>query len=397
MEIGGAWRSLVAHLYGVQGVAGSNPVAPISNFFCFAALFAIAFAAFFAYPIAHSETVEITGVMNSSVNFEDDISITVPAAIRTLTVAIPTPTNTQVFGYTQTLGIVSVVSSRPPDQTHTDTDRLGNKYTVDDFKNPAPGSITFTVTVTPVKIEVDLQTPLPSAEVDPHTLPSDIAEYLKPTDLVQCDDPQIAAVAQQFLVGTLDEATVASRIQEYLQRTISYNAGNGDAPDDALYVLRHKNSLCDGWAHLFLALARADGLAARFVGGYNLGGDINYPIDQGGRSTLTVSSAGEPHSWVEVWFPTVGWVPFEPQASAGFVDSHHLTVWVGADSDSVNSILSWTSSLAGDENIPVTETENPTQLSDHINVTYRDSDAGPAGFTTLARRSQLGAGGDSKL
>jgi hypothetical protein len=25
----GAWRSLVAHLYGVQGVAGSNPVAPI--------------------------------------------------------------------------------------------------------------------------------------------------------------------------------------------------------------------------------------------------------------------------------------------------------------------------------------------------------------------------------
>ena len=24
----GAWRSLVAHLHGVQGVAGSNPVAP---------------------------------------------------------------------------------------------------------------------------------------------------------------------------------------------------------------------------------------------------------------------------------------------------------------------------------------------------------------------------------
>jgi hypothetical protein len=31
MEAIGAWRSLVAHLYGVQGVAGSNPVAPINR------------------------------------------------------------------------------------------------------------------------------------------------------------------------------------------------------------------------------------------------------------------------------------------------------------------------------------------------------------------------------
>ena len=31
METIGAWRSLVAHLYGVQGVAGSNPVAPIDR------------------------------------------------------------------------------------------------------------------------------------------------------------------------------------------------------------------------------------------------------------------------------------------------------------------------------------------------------------------------------
>jgi hypothetical protein len=27
----GAWRSLVAHLHGVQGVGGSNPLAPIPH------------------------------------------------------------------------------------------------------------------------------------------------------------------------------------------------------------------------------------------------------------------------------------------------------------------------------------------------------------------------------
>jgi hypothetical protein len=31
MKAFGAWRSLVAHLYGVQGVAGSNPVAPMDG------------------------------------------------------------------------------------------------------------------------------------------------------------------------------------------------------------------------------------------------------------------------------------------------------------------------------------------------------------------------------
>jgi hypothetical protein len=28
----GAWRSLVAHLHGVQGVGGSNPLAPIRQY-----------------------------------------------------------------------------------------------------------------------------------------------------------------------------------------------------------------------------------------------------------------------------------------------------------------------------------------------------------------------------
>lgn len=39
IETIGAWRSLVAHLYGVQGVAGSNPVAPMKNGMALQSLF----------------------------------------------------------------------------------------------------------------------------------------------------------------------------------------------------------------------------------------------------------------------------------------------------------------------------------------------------------------------
>jgi transglutaminase-like putative cysteine protease len=351
-------------------------------------IFVIALFPLLVSAPAFAETVEVTGGMSTSVNFQDQIAITVPTAIRTLTVTVPTPSNINLFGYSQAVGDVTLVSSRTPDQTHPETDALGNKYTVDVFKNPQPGTINFSLSVAAAKISVDLHTPLPYCPATVTNIPQDVAVYLKPTDKVQSQDPVIVALAHQLAAGATDEATITTHIQEYLQKNITYYAAANDDPDDALYVLKNKKSLCDGWAHLFLALARADALPARFVGGYNIGGDIIYPVDAAGRSTLTVSSLGEAHSWVEVWFPSVGWVPFEPQASAGFVDSHHLTAWTGTDSDAVESILSWTSSVADSADISMTETENPSGITDQVNVEYFDSDSGPGSYTTLARRRE---------
>jgi hypothetical protein len=64
-------------------------------------------------------------------------------------------------------------------------------------------------------------------------------------------------------------------------------------------------------------LARAVGLPARIVVGY-VGGQ--YQVE---TSEYLVSEA-DAHSWVEVYFGGIGWVPFEPTAARSLIDDQEL-------------------------------------------------------------------------
>jgi hypothetical protein len=68
-----------------------------------------------------------------------------------------------------------------------------------------------------------------------------------------------------------------------------------------------QNGYCDYYASAMVVLSRAAGVPARLVTGYASG---EYNI-KSGRFLVTEADA---HSWVEVYFPNVGWVPFEPTA-----------------------------------------------------------------------------------
>jgi transglutaminase-like putative cysteine protease len=331
------------------------------------------------------DTVEITGQMSTAAKFQDIFYLDVPSGVQALKVTIPLPTSGQEFGYALNTGTVVVQTSRTADDVSITSDRFGNHYKVETFYNPQPGRIQIDLKMDAAIISTDINTPLPHCSISEINAPKDLAIYLKGTDKVESSNPEIAELAQALSVGSDDEATVAVSIQQWLQKSLTYNVLDGGVNDDAVHVLEHRSGLCDGWAHLFLALARANGIPARFVGGYNLGGQVTYPMDSAGRATITVMSSSQPHSWVELWFPTVGWVPFEPQASAGFIDTHHLKAWAGADSTSAVSFLSWSSSAFVDVNIPMSEEEQPAQMTDSIGVAYANSDPEPSLVTVLTR------------
>ena len=78
-----------------------------------------------------------------------------------------------------------------------------------------------------------------------------------------------------------------------------------DVADFFLFDLQR--GYCDYYATAFVVLARAVGLPARFATGFAPGSWL--PTAQ----AWTVTEA-EAHSWPEVYFPTVGWIPFEPTA-----------------------------------------------------------------------------------
>ena len=74
-----------------------------------------------------------------------------------------------------------------------------------------------------------------------------------------------------------------------------------------------KRGYCDYYASAMVVLARAAGLPARLVVGYAMG------TYDPGQARYVVSEA-EAHSWVEVYFPSQGWIEFEPTRGRASID-----------------------------------------------------------------------------
>ena len=100
-------------------------------------------------------------------------------------------------------------------------------------------------------------------------------------------------------------------IESYL-RTFPYTLDVSAPPlgrDVADYFLFDlKKGYCDYYATSMVVLARAGGIPARLVIGY-----ANGTYDS--NSKQFVVTEADAHSWVEVYFPNIGWVTFEPTSS----------------------------------------------------------------------------------
>ena len=103
----------------------------------------------------------------------------------------------------------------------------------------------------------------------------------------------------------------AKAIERYL-RTFPYSLDvphpptSRDVADYFLFDL--KQGYCDYYATSMVVLTRAAGVPARLAMGYANG---TYNLN----SKRFVVTEADAHSWVEVYFPKIGWVPFEPTAS----------------------------------------------------------------------------------
>jgi len=117
---------------------------------------------------------------------------------------------------------------------------------------------------------------------------------------------------------TIDAATPfdkASAIESYLRTNITYNEGipfppaNRDKVDYILFDL--KEAYCDYYATSMIVMLRSQGIPARLAAGYAKGQAET--LDDQSQAYLVKSK--DAHSWVEVFFPSYGWIEFEPTAA----------------------------------------------------------------------------------
>lgn len=123
---------------------------------------------------------------------------------------------------------------------------------------------------------------------------------------------RVRDLALEITDGIENPYEKAKAIESYLRTNYPYDLNvpsppsEQDVTDYFLFDLRR--GYCDYYATAMVVLARVNGLPARFVSGYT-SGTYDAPNAQYVIRELNA------HSWVEIYFPEIGWVEFEPTAS----------------------------------------------------------------------------------
>ncbi|MBM4371230.1 MAG: DUF3488 domain-containing protein, partial [Deltaproteobacteria bacterium] len=120
-------------------------------------------------------------------------------------------------------------------------------------------------------------------------------------------DPRIGTLAREAAAGATTRYDRAVAVRDHLLREYAYSTEGGHDPRDPLadFLFGRRAGHCEYFSTAMAVMLRALDVPARSANGF-LGGEYN---DYGGYYMIKESDA---HSWVEVFFPDYGWIPFDP-------------------------------------------------------------------------------------
>ncbi|WP_339168441.1 transglutaminase domain-containing protein [Paenibacillus sp. FSL R5-0341] len=125
---------------------------------------------------------------------------------------------------------------------------------------------------------------------------------------------RVKSLAKEIMQGSDTRYDAVQAVKTYLAAHAEYTLDTRMPPrgtdfvDDFLFVTRQ--GYCNHFSTAMIVLLRAEGIPARWVKGFGSGvADPEIPGQY-------IISQGDAHSWVEVYFPGAGWMPFE--ATPGF-------------------------------------------------------------------------------
>jgi len=114
----------------------------------------------------------------------------------------------------------------------------------------------------------------------------------------------------------------AKSIEGYL-RTFPYTLDLPSPPQDRdvvdYFLFELEKGYCDYYASSMVVMARAAGIPARLSVGY-IQGNYDSEMDQ------YIVTEAQAHSWPELYFPEIGWVPFEPTALRSTIDHQRFSL-----------------------------------------------------------------------
>jgi transglutaminase-like putative cysteine protease len=214
--------------------------------------------------------------------------------------------NISRFPQETSLQSVSSIQTTPPHSEKTD-----ESYIIKWIK-PKSNAFPFSV-VSTLRSEKEYAT-IRNSYTLPIQYPSEYNRYTEPTTTIDSADPAIIQKAEELRSGSDNLYAFTIQAADWVHTEIAYNLSSmtAEASQKASWVLSNRQGVCDEITSLFIALLRSQDIPTRFVSGLaysNVVGDWEF------------------HGWAEVYFPDVGWVPYDVTfGQYGYLDAGHITL-----------------------------------------------------------------------
>ncbi len=190
------------------------------------------------------------------------------------------------------------------------------------------------------------------------------------------DDPDTERVARFTDNLTSDASTpytTAVKIEEWLETNKEYSLSATHDPADGTvasqFVFEMSTGYCEYFAATMTAMLRTQNVPARYVVGYSTGQQT-----APGEYTVRAMNA---HAWVEVYFPDVGWVRFDPTPGSSRLTTERRAFADGTD----QSTAAYNPDESGSPGESFTPAQTPTGGDETVDGATAEADGQRANAT----------------
>jgi transglutaminase-like putative cysteine protease len=335
---------------------------------------------FFMASPSMAENYLLNGGQESRIKYQMVQQIYPSSNIRKLVLNYVHPGSFNSPTYNQEITGLNFSFSPPPGKRSEVTDKRGNKVIEAVWEAPFQ-PITATTSLT-AQNRVKLK-PLQTQALFPLSkLSEDVQIYLKATRQANSDNVQIQEKAKALTSSAKTEFDAVQKILTWVVDHMHYVL----TPQryDATYSYESGKGNCQNYSHLSAALMRAVGIPVRIVNGLTLKEPYDITL---GESVLTMKLAQGRHSWIEVYFPDLGWVPFDPQGTELFVSNRFIRVEVGLDNNETeqDGLMRWTKAKGSKGRPQLAESIDAGFTVDNVSLTGQKMDYGPRSMLLCPR------------
>ncbi|HEY0007832.1 MAG TPA: transglutaminase family protein [Tepidisphaeraceae bacterium] len=133
--------------------------------------------------------------------------------------------------------------------------------------------------------------------------------------------PELAELTNElYPFDGIPMGELGHRMVNLINTRFEYQTGITNAASPVTDLLKHRKGVCQDFTHLMVAMARSMKIPARYVSG----------LLHGGEEFGNLRGYTQTHAWCELYFPSTGWVGFDPTNSC-FVGENFVKIAVGRD------------------------------------------------------------------